>query len=385
MLSQGPATGYIGIDATAASPHVGNLLAISMLRWFQKTGHNAITLVGGGTTKVGDPSGRTELRKMLTNAQIDDNVESIKHTLSGLFDYEGSATMVNNDEWLSDLKYIEFLRDYGRHFSVNKMLSMDSVRLRLEREQPLSFIEFNYMIMQAYDFVELYKNHDCRVQFGGSDQWGNIINGVELARRTGHPELFGLTCPLLTTASGAKMGKSADGAVWLKADMLSPYEYWQFWRNCEDADVGRFLKLYTELPMDEIARLESLKGAEINDAKKILATQATALIHGIEAAEAAVQTAHKTFEEGTAGQSLPVIDIPREVLTTGIPAFTLFKDAGLCKSSGEARRLIKGGGAKINDEKIDKEERLVTLDDLGQDDTIKLSAGKKRHALARPI
>ncbi len=381
LLTKETVTAYQGIDATAQSPHIGNLLPLTMLRWLGKCGHNVITLVGGGTTKVGDPSGKSELRQMRTAEEIDDNIASIKESLSGLFDYDNGTKMVNNDDWLMDLNYIEFLRDYGRHFSVNRMLSMDSVKLRLDREQPLSFIEFNYMILQAYDFVALSREHNCRLQVGGSDQWGNIVNGVELSRRLGEQELFGLTCPLLTTASGAKMGKTANGAVWLKADMLSPYDYWQYWRNCEDADVGKLLKLFTELPLDEIAKLEALKGAEVNEAKKILAFEATAIIHGKEAAEAAAETARKTFEEGTLGEALHSIQIPREAISQGVPVFTLFKDAGLASSNGEARRLIKGGGARINDVKIESEDRLVTLDDFANENTAKLSAGKKRHAL----
>lgn len=377
-------TAYQGIDATAKSPHIGNLLPLTMLRWLQKTGHNVITLVGGGTTKAGDPSGKSELRQIMTDEEIQGNVDSIQSSLTGLFDYaEDKTRMVNNDDWLKGLNYISFLRDYGRHFSINRMLSMDSVKLRLDREQPLSFIEFNYMILQAYDFVELSREYNCRLQVGGSDQWGNIINGVELSRRLGEQELFGLTCPLLTTASGAKMGKTAQGAVWLSADMLSPYDYWQYWRNCEDDDVGKLLRLFTELPLDEIAKLEALKGSEINEAKKTLANEATALIHGKDAAEEAAETARKTFEEGTSGDSLPMIEIPREAIAKGVPAFALFRDVGLVTSNGEARRLIKGGGAKVNDEKVETEDRIITLDDFAANDTIKLSAGKKRHALVK--
>ncbi|MGM0422195.1 MAG: tyrosine--tRNA ligase [Pseudomonadota bacterium] len=383
LLTTETVTAYQGIDATAASPHVGNLLPLTMLRWLQKTGHNVLTLVGGGTTKIGDPSGKTELRQMISDDQINANIKGIQKALSNLFDYENSATMVNNDDWLTDLNYVAFLRDYGRHFSINRMLSMDSVKLRLEREQPLSFTEFNYMIFQAYDFLELFRDYNCRLQVGGSDQWGNIVNGVELGRRTVKAELFGLTCPLLTTASGAKMGKSAQGAIWLNADMLSPYDYWQYWRNCEDADVGKMLRLFTELPLDEIARLEALQGAEINDAKKVLADEATKIIHGPEAAAAAHETAQKTFEEGAAGADLPVIEIPREAMSAGVPAFTLFKDAGLAASNGEARRLIKGGGAKVNDEKVSAEDQMITLKDFAANDTMKLSAGKKRHALVK--
>jgi tyrosyl-tRNA synthetase len=383
LLTSETVTAYQGIDATAASPHAGNLLPLTMLRWLQKTGHNVITLVGGGTTKIGDPSGKTELRKMITEDQINANISGIQKALSNLFDYENSATMVNNDDWLTGLNYVEFLRDYGRHFSINRMLSMESVKIRLEREQPLSFTEFNYMIFQAYDFLELFREYNCRLQVGGSDQWGNIVNGVELGRRTINAELFGLTCPLLTTASGAKMGKSANGAIWLNADMLSAYDYWQYWRNCEDADVGKMLRLFTELPLGEITRLEALKGAEINEAKKILADEATKIIHGQDAAAAAHETAQKTFEEGTAGAGLPVIEIPREAMSSGVPAFTLFKDAGLAASNSEARRLIKGGGAKVNDEKVEAEDQMITLKDFAANDTIKLSAGKKRHALVK--
>lgn len=385
LLVSEKVTAYQGIDATAKSPHIGNLLPLTMLRWLHKCGHNVITLVGGGTTKVGDPSGKSELRQMRTEDEINDNIDSIKDALSGLFDYNDRTTMVNNDDWLSGLKYIEFLRDYGRHFSVNRMLSMDSVKLRLEREQPLSFIEFNYMILQAYDFVELYKEYGCRLQVGGSDQWGNIINGVELGRRTESVELFGLTCPLLLNSAGEKMGKTANGAVWLNADMLPAYDYWQYWRNCDDADVGRLLRYFTELPIDEIKKLENLKGAEINEAKKVLANEATAIIHGRDAANAARDTAEKTFEEGALGNDLPVIEIARADLSDGIPAFILLKDAGLVASSGEARRLIKGGGGRMNDEKITADDKLITANDFGSDNVIKLSAGKKKHALVKLV
>lgn len=385
LLVSEKVTAYQGIDATAKSPHIGNLLPLTMLRWLHKCGHNVITLVGGGTTKVGDPSGKSELRQMRTEDEINDNIDSIKDALSGLFDYNDRTTMVNNDDWLSSLNYIEFLRDYGRHFSVNRMLSMDSVKLRLEREQPLSFIEFNYMILQAYDFVELYKEYGCRLQVGGSDQWGNIINGVELGRRTESVELFGLTCPLLLNSAGEKMGKTANGAVWLNADMLPAYDYWQYWRNSDDADVGRLLRYFTELPIDEIKKLESLKGAEINEAKKVLANEATAIIHGRDAANAARDTAEKTFEEGALGNDLPVIEIARADLSDGIPAFILLKDAGLVASSGEARRLIKGGGGRMNDEKITADDKLITANDFGSDNVIKLSAGKKKHALVKLV
>jgi tyrosyl-tRNA synthetase len=384
QLSEGVVTCYTGYDATAKSLHVGSLLSIMMMRWFQKCGHRPIVLMGGGTTKVGDPSGKDESRKMLTEADIDNNIAGIKAVFSKFISFgsgKTDAVMVNNDEWLAKLNYIEFLRDYGRHFTINRMLTFDSVKMRLEREQPLTFLEFNYMILQAYDFLELNRKHNCALQFGGSDQWGNIVNGVELTRRIAQKEVFGFTCPLLTTASGAKMGKTAQGAVWLNADMLSVYDYYQFWRNTEDADVGRMLKYFTELPMDEIARLEKLKGVDINDAKKVLALQATAMCHGMQAAEEAAETARKTFEEGAAAEGLPQIKMSRDKLAEGVPAFVLFKDAGLAASGGEARRLIAGGGARINDEKVDSDQRIITLSDLNTEKTIKLSAGKKKHAL----
>ena len=383
-LSEGVVTCYTGYDATAKSLHVGSLLSIMMMRWFQKLGHRPIVLMGGGTTKVGDPSGKDESRKLLTEADIDANIAGIKTVYSKFLNFgsgKTDAVMVNNAEWLEKLNYIDFLRDYGRHFTINRMLTFDSVKMRLEREQPLTFLEFNYMILQAYDFLELNRKYGCALQFGGSDQWGNIVNGVELTRRVDQKEVFGLTCPLLTTASGAKMGKTASGAVWLNADMLAPYDYYQFWRNTEDADVGRMLKYFTELPMDEIARIEKLKGSEINEAKKILALEATRMCHGEQAAKDAAETARKTFEEGAAAEGLPQITMPREKLAQGIPAFVLFKDAGLAASGGEARRLIAGGGARVNDEKVDSEQRLITLSDLNAERTIKLSAGKKKHAL----
>ncbi|MFN7114334.1 MAG: tyrosine--tRNA ligase [Alphaproteobacteria bacterium] len=384
QLTAGTVTCYTGYDATATSLHAGSLLSIMMMRWFQKCGHRPIVLMGGGTTKVGDPSGKDESRKMLSDADIQSNINGIRTVFEKFLTFGGGKTdavMVNNAEWLEKLNYIEFLRDYGPHFSINRMMSMDSVRLRLEREQPLSFLEFNYMLLQAYDFLELYKNYGCSLQFGGSDQWGNIVNGVELIRRVLHKESFGLTCPLLTTSSGKKMGKSATGAVWLNDDLFSAYDYYQYWRNTEDADVGRMLKIYTELPMDEIARLESLRGGEINDAKKILALEATRMCHGQAAAEAAAETARKTFEEGAAAEGLPTITVQRQLLIEGVPVFMLFKDAGLAASGGEARRLIAGGGARINDEKIDSDQRIVTINDIGAEGSIKLSAGKKKHAL----
>jgi tyrosyl-tRNA synthetase len=383
-LSEGIVTCYTGYDATAKSLHVGSLLSIMMMRWFQKLGHKPIILMGGGTTKVGDPSGKDESRKVLTEQDIAANIAGIKGVFSKFIkfgDGKTDAVMVNNAEWLDRLNYIDFLRDYGAHFTINRMLTFDSVKLRLEREQPLTFLEFNYMILQAYDFLELSRKYGCALQFGGSDQWGNIVNGVELGRRIDRKELFGFTTPLLTTASGAKMGKTASGAVWLNEDMLSPYDYYQFWRNTEDADVGRMLKYFTELPMDEISRIEKMRGSEINDAKKILALEATRMCHGEKAAQDASETARKTFEEGAAAEGLPQIRMAREKLAEGIPAFILFKDAGLASSGGEARRLIAGGGARVNDEKVESDQRMITLSDLNAEKTIKLSAGRKKHAL----
>lgn len=378
-LKSGQVTCYTGYDATAASLHVGSLLSIMMMRWFQKCGHKPIVLMGGGTTKVGDPSGKDESRKMLTTADIDNNIAGIKKVFAKFIDFK-NAEMVNNAEWLEKLSYIDFLRDYGRHFTINRMMTFDSVKTRLEREQPLTFLEFNYMILQAYDFLELNRKYKCELQFGGSDQWGNIVNGIELARRVDQKELFGLTSPLLTTSSGAKMGKTASGAIWLNEDMLSVYDYYQFWRNTEDADVSRMLKYFTELPMDEIARLEKLKGTEINEAKKVLALEATAMCHGRDAAISAAETARKTFEEGASAEGLPTVTMPRDVLEKGIPVFVLFKDAGLATSGGEARRLIAGGGARVNDEKVESDTVVISLAHL-RDGSIKLSAGKKKHAL----
>ena len=379
-LSSGMVTAYTGYDATAKSLHVGNLLSVMMLRWLQKTGHRPIVLLGGGTTKVGDPSGKDEGRRLLSDADIQANINGIKTAFAKFIDLD-KAEVVNNDDWLKNLNYIEFLRDFGRHFTINRMLTFDSVKLRLEREQPLTFLEFNYMLLQAYDFHELYKRYGCTLQMGGSDQWGNIINGVELIRRVLQKESFGLTCPLLTTSSGAKMGKSVSGAVWLNADMLTPYDYYQFWRNTEDADTGKFLKLFTELPMDEITRLERLAGAEINEAKKVLAFEATRMCHGDKAASEAAETARKTFEEGASAEGLPTFSLPRAKLAEGVPAFILFKEAGLASSGGEAKRLIAGGGARINDERVSSDLRPVTLGDLDAEQTIKLSAGKKKHVL----
>jgi tyrosyl-tRNA synthetase len=383
-LTSGAQSAYVGYDATAPSLHVGNLLSIMMLYWFQQTGHKPITLMGGGTTKIGDPSGKDESRKMLDDAGIDANIDGIKQVFAKFLDYgDGKARMANNAEWLAGLNYIDFLRDYGVHFTINRMLSFDSVKLRLEREQPLTFLEFNYMILQAYDFVELHKRHGTILQLGGSDQWGNIINGVELGRRTKGAELYALTCPLLTTSSGAKMGKSAAGAIWLNADMLKPYDYYQFWRNTEDADVGRFLKYYTIMPMAEIARLEALQGQEINEAKKVLAFEATKLCHGEAAAKEAEATAKQVFEQGGVGGDLPSIDIARSRLAAGVALLDLLVETGMAASKGEARRLVQGGGIKRNDETVSDAAANFNEGDLTGDGYIKLSAGKKRHALVK--
>ncbi len=384
--NEGVVTGYIGYDCTAPSLHVGNLISILMLRRLQQAGHRPIVVIGGGTTKVGDPSGKDESRQLLTQEKIDENKKTIRATFERFLNFGDGPTdaiLVDNDEWLSQLNYIEFLRDYGRHFSVNRMMSFESVKLRLEREQPLSFLEFNYMILQAYDFLELNRRYDCSLQMGGSDQWGNIVNGIELTRRCDQKSVFGLTTNLLTTSSGAKMGKTAQGAVWLNDDMLSVYDYWQFWRNTEDADIGRFLRLFTEMPLDEIARLEALEGAELNEAKKILATEATAMCHGRAAAEKAEATALETFEGGGASADLPSIDIEAERLTEGLGLLEAFVLAGLAKSNGEARRLVQGGGAKVND--AAQNDIAVTLGEGDvQDGSIKLSFGKKRHVLLKP-
>jgi tyrosyl-tRNA synthetase len=379
---------YVGFDLTATSLHVGSLVSIMLLRLLQRTGHKPIVLMGGGTTKVGDPSGKDETRRLLTDADIAANKAGIRRCFDRFLTFGDGPTdaiMVDNAEWLDQLRYIEFLRDIGRHFSVNRMLSFDSVKLRLEREHPLSFIEFNYMVLQAYDFLELARRYGCRLQMGGSDQWGNIVNGVELGRRVEDRELFGLTTPLITTASGAKMGKTATGAVWINEDRLAPYDYWQFWRNTEDADVGRFLRLFTDLPLSEITKLEKLRGAEINQAKIVLATEATALAHGRAAAEAAAETARRTFEQGGAGEDLPTLELARGDLERGIAAYDLIRRAGLAASNGEARRLIKGGGGRVNDKTIADENQRISLADLTAEGYIKLSAGKKRHALVRPV
>ncbi|MFA5122505.1 tyrosine--tRNA ligase [Zavarzinia sp.] len=377
-----PFAAYIGFDATAPSLHVGSLVQIMMLRNLQKAGHKPIVLMGGGTTKIGDPSFRDESRPLLDAARIAENLAGIKQVFAKFLtfgDGPTDAVMVDNDTWLSKLNYIDFLRDYGRHFSVNRMLSQDSVKIRLDREQNLSFLEFNYMILQAYDFVELAKSQGVRLQMGGSDQWGNIIQGVELGRKAADVQLYGLTSPLITTASGAKMGKTASGAVWLNAEARSPYDYWQFWRNTEDGDVGRFLRLFTELPEAEIARLEALEGAELNDAKKVLATEATALAHGRAEAEAAAETARRTFEEGAAAETLPKVAVEGAALAAGIAVYELLVKAGMAASNGEARRLIKGNGVKLDDVAVTDE--FAKLSDLGAKGTVKLSAGKKRHAL----
>jgi tyrosyl-tRNA synthetase len=384
VLREGRVTAYVGYDCTADSLHVGSLVSIMLLRLFQRCGHRPIVLMGGGTTKIGDPSGKDEQRQLLTEEQIGRNMAGIRSVFEKFLRFgEGpaDALMADNAEWLDRLGYIEFLREVGRHFTINRMLTFDSVRLRLEREQPLTFLEFNYMLLQAYDFVELARRYECKLQMGGSDQWGNIVNGVELGRRLDQRELYGLTTPLITTASGVKMGKTASGAVWINAEKRAPYDYWQFWRNVEDADVGRFLKLFTELPLEEISRLERLEGAERNEAKKILATEATALAHGRAAAEAAAETARRTFEEGATGEALPKVAVARAEIDRGIPAFELLHRAGLAASKGEARRLIKAGGAKLNDATIEDEMRPVSSADLNAEGLIKLSVGKKRHAL----
>jgi tyrosyl-tRNA synthetase len=387
LALEGGLAGYIGFDATASSLHAGSLVQIMLLRWMQKCGLKPIVLMGGGTSKVGDPSGKDEQRKLLTADDIAGNIAGIKGVFEKFLtfgDGPTDAVTVNNADWLDQLQYIDFLRDYGRYFSVNRMLTFDSVKLRLEREQPLSFLEFNYMVLQSYDFLELSRRHNCRLQLGGSDQWGNIVSGVELGRRVDGTQLFGLTSPLLTTASGAKMGKTTSGAVWLNDDKLSAYDYWQYWRNTEDADVGRFLRLFTELPLDEIAKLESLEGADINDAKVILANSATAMCHSSDAADAAAETARQTFVEGGAGKDLPRINIASGRLTEGIPFYELLKESGLAKSNGEARRLIKGGGGRLNDTVVSEEQVSVTLSDVNDDGVVKLSAGRKRHALVVP-
>jgi len=391
LLAKESVTAYIGFDPTAPSLHAGGLIQIMMLHWFQATGHQPISLMGGGTGMVGDPSFKEEARQLMTVDTIEENIASIKRVFANYLDYDkrpegskGGALMVNNAEWLRELNYLEFLRDVGRHFSVNRMLSFDSVKTRLDREQSLSFLEFNYMILQAYDYVELNKRYGCRLQMGGSDQWGNIINGIDLGHRMGTPQLYALTSPLLTTSSGAKMGKSVNGAIWLNPDMLSAYDFWQYWRNTEDADVARFLKLYTTLPMDEISRLSALGGSEINEVKKILATEITAMLHGRDAAEQAAETARKTFEEGALAENLPTVEIPSAEIEAGIGLLALMVRAGLAASNGEARRHVQGGAVKINDRPVSDERALIGSGEVTEAGVIKLSLGKKKHILVRP-
>jgi len=385
----GAITAYIGFDCTAASLHIGSLLPIMMLYWMQQTGHRPIALMGGGTTRVGDPSGKDESRRILTDEQIEQNLTGIRAIFSKFLKFEGAggnAIMANNADWLNKLNYIDFLRDVGRHFSVNRMLAFDSVKMRIDRQQELSFLEFNYMVLQAYDFVELHKRTGCILQMGGSDQWGNIVSGIDLGRRMMNAQLFALTAPLITTSSGAKMGKTAAGAVWLDANLVSPYDYWQYWRNTEDGDVGRFLKLFTILPLDEIARLSALQGQELNEAKKVLATEATAMVHGRGAADEAAGTARKTFEEGTFAEALPTVEIPRAELDKGLGVLTAFAEkAGLVASNGEARRQIKAGGLKVNDATITDEKMTLTSKDLSSDGVIKLSLGRKKHVLLKSV
>jgi tyrosyl-tRNA synthetase len=381
-------TAYIGFDCTAASLHVGSLLPIMLLYWLQQTGHRPIALMGGGTTRVGDPSGKDESRKILTDAAIEDNLKGIRAIFASFLkftDAGGNAIMANNADWLNTLNYIDFLRDVGRHFSINRMLAFDSVKLRLERQQEMSFLEFNYMILQAYDFVELHRRYGCVLQMGGSDQWGNIVSGIDLGRRLDNAQLFALTAPLITTSSGAKMGKTAAGAVWLNANLVSPYEYWQYWRNTEDADVTRFLKLFTVLPINEIERLSALKGAEINEAKKVLATEATALVHGREAAERAAATARTTFEEGKVAESLPTEEVARTVLEQSLSVLDAFVLSHLVTSKGEARRQIRNGGLRVNDVVAADENMMLTSKNLTPEGVIKLSLGRKRHVLLKPV
>jgi tyrosyl-tRNA synthetase len=387
LAAKGQATAYVGYDCTAPSLHIGNFLTMMMLYWLQQSGNKPITLMGGGTTMVGDPSGKDETRALRSIAEIEANKASIRGVFAKVLRFgtgASDAVMLDNAEWLTKLNWIEMLRDVGKHFSVNRMLTMDSVRLRLEREQEMSFIEFNYMVCQAYDFVELAKRTGCRLQMGGSDQWGNIIMGVDLGRRMGTDQLYALTTPLLTTASGAKMGKTAQGAIWLNAEACSPYEFWQYWRNTEDADVAKFLKLFTTLPMSEIAKLSALKGAEINEAKKALADAATTLLHGADAARQAAETARQTFEEGAIAENLPTVEIPRGEFDAGVGVLSAFVKAGLVASNGEARRQIKGGGLRVNDTAVTDEKMTLSGTDLTPEGVVKLSFGKKRHVLLKP-
>jgi tyrosyl-tRNA synthetase len=387
LAVKAPITGYVGYDATATSIHIGNLITVTMLYWLQETGHKAISLMGGGTSMVGDPSFRDDQRGLLTPEKININIESIKKVYSRILNYDGSnpAIMVNNADWLLKLNYVEFLRDVGRFFSVNRMLSFDSVKLRLDREQSLSFLEFNYMIMQGYDFVELNRRYGTVLQMGGSDQWGNIINGVDLSHRMDGPQLYALTTPLLTKSSGEKMGKSASGAVWLNGDLFSPYDFWQYFRNVEDADVGKWLRIFTRLPLDEIAKLEALGGVELNEAKKILATEVTAIVHGREAAEQSAATAAATFEQGALDLSLPTVEITHSDLNAGLGVQAALVRAGLAGSNGDARRSIQGGAVRINDQPVTDERATLTPADLLPEGVIKLSVGKKKHALLKPI
>ena len=386
--SEGVLTAYIGFDCTADSLHVGHMMQIMMLRHFQQAGHKPIVLMGGGTTRLGDPSFKDESRPLLSEEKIQSNMESIQGIFSKFLRFGNGPTdavMVNNNDWLADLNYIDFLREYGVHFTINRMLNFESVKIRLDREQPLTFLEFNYMILQGYDFLELNRRYNCTLQISGSDQWGNIINGIELGRRVDQAVLFGFTCPLIATSSGAKMGKTLGGTVWLNKEALSPYDYWQYWRNTEDADVIRFMKYFTELPLDQIEELGKLEGAEINQAKIVLANEATRLCHGADAAELAEKTARSTFEQDGIGEDLPTVEISRVDLEKGISAINLFKEAALVKSNGEARRLIKGGGARVNDEKVTDENLEISSKNLNDDGVIKLSAGKKRHVIVRPV
>jgi tyrosyl-tRNA synthetase len=381
-------TAYIGFDCTASSLHVGSLLPIMLLYWLQQTGHRPIALMGGGTTRVGDPSGKDESRRLLTDEAINDNLKGIRAIFSKFLKFDdagGSAVMANNADWLNTLNYIDFLREVGRHFSINRMLSFDSVKLRLDRQQELSFLEFNYMILQAYDFVELYRRYGCVLQMGGSDQWGNIVNGIDLGRRLHNAQFFALTAPLITTSSGAKMGKTAAGAVWLNPDLVSPYEYWQYWRNTEDADVERFLKLFTVLPLDEIARLAALRGQDINEAKKVLATEATALVHGPLAAEEAAATARTTFEEGGLGTNLPTVEVPRTEVSGGLGVLAAFVKAGLAGSNGEVRRAIANNAILVNDVRVTSDKAVISEADVTPEGVVKLSLGRKRHVLLKPV
>ncbi|HJU32607.1 MAG TPA: tyrosine--tRNA ligase [Hyphomicrobiaceae bacterium] len=387
LAAGGKAVGYIGFDCTAPSFHVGNMIVLMMLHWLQATGNKPIVLMGGGTTRVGDPSGKDETRKILPVEQIEANKASMQKACAKLMTFGArrtDAVMLDNAEWLTRLNYIEMLRDIGRHFSVNRMLTLESVKTRLERDQEMSFIEFNYQVLQAYDFTVLAREHGCNLQMGASDQWGNIVTGIDLGRRMGTHQLYALTTPLLTTSSGAKMGKSVSGAVWLNEDMLGAYDFWQYWRNAEDADVGRFLKLFTTLPMAEIAKLEALAGAEINEAKKVLATEVTAMLHGREKAEAAAKTAQQTFEQGALSEGLPTVEVASAELAEGLGVLSAFVKAGLVKSNGEARRQIAGGGLRVNDEAVTEEALKLGSGDL-RSGVIKLSLGRKRHVLLKPV